>query len=244
MPYDHIHLNVADPAAASAWYEKRFGGTRITEGPDRLMYGSTRLLFLRSATAMPSMNSAIDHISFSVRDVDATIKDFQADGVKIEGPVREEAGVFKYAFIQDPWGTRIEVVQDPELLGFHHVHLRAMDPEATFKWLLEKLGGERTRLKGRLDGVRYSARDYSTVWIFIQQGATAPSTGRAIDHIGWRSTDLRPDIETFRSNGVTIISEPRPLALANGPSINYAYIMGPNETRIEIVERPGLAPGK
>lgn len=50
-PYDHIHLNVPDPAEAARWYEAHFGGTRIEEAPDRLMYGSTRLLFSRRANA-------------------------------------------------------------------------------------------------------------------------------------------------------------------------------------------------
>ena len=39
FPYDHIHLRVAGPEG-SQWYEKNFGGKRITEAPDRLMYGS------------------------------------------------------------------------------------------------------------------------------------------------------------------------------------------------------------
>jgi hypothetical protein len=26
FPYDHIHLNVPDPATAGNWYEKYFGG--------------------------------------------------------------------------------------------------------------------------------------------------------------------------------------------------------------------------
>ena len=26
FPYDHIHLNVPDPAAPADWYEKHFGG--------------------------------------------------------------------------------------------------------------------------------------------------------------------------------------------------------------------------
>jgi catechol 2,3-dioxygenase-like lactoylglutathione lyase family enzyme/biotin operon repressor len=244
FPYDHIHLNVPDPAAASAWYEKYFGGTRITEAPDRLMYGSTRLMFLRRASAEPSLNSSIDHIGFSVQDLDSKMSELQAAGVKIESPAREVEGLFKLAFIQDPWGTRIEIVQDRDLIGLHHLHLRAPEPEVMFTWLLQKLGGERTRLKGRLDGIRYSAPNYSTVWILIQQGSAAPSTGRAIDHIGWRSTDLKNDIEALRGKGATIQSEPRPLTLPNGPPINYAYVMGPNETRIEIVERPGLPPGK
>ena len=35
LPYDHIHLNVPDPAAASAWYEKNIpGARRIKEAPD------------------------------------------------------------------------------------------------------------------------------------------------------------------------------------------------------------------
>src|ERR1700730_821157 len=53
FPYDHIHLNAPGPDGAN-WYEKNFGGKRITEAPDRLMYGSTRFMFLRRATDRPS----------------------------------------------------------------------------------------------------------------------------------------------------------------------------------------------
>ncbi len=31
FPYDHIHLNVPDPAAAADWYEKYFGAAVLTE---------------------------------------------------------------------------------------------------------------------------------------------------------------------------------------------------------------------
>src|SRR4030095_13996228 len=72
FPYDHIHLNVPATPAASAWYEKNIpGGRRITEAPDRIMYGSTRLMFLRNATAKPSAGSARDHSGFSVAAVAA-----------------------------------------------------------------------------------------------------------------------------------------------------------------------------
>ena len=91
LPYDHIHLNVPDPSAASAWYENHFGGKRITEAPDRLMFGSTRFMFLRNATAKPSAGSAIDHIGFSFADLDAKMKEFEAAGIKITTPLREIA---------------------------------------------------------------------------------------------------------------------------------------------------------
>jgi len=244
MPYDHIHVNVPDPAAAANWYEKNFGGKRITEAPDRLMFGSTRYMFLKKADAQPSAGSAIDHVGFSFADLDAKMKEFEAAGVKIVTPVREVPGLFKLGFVEDPWGTRIEVVHDPELLGLHHVHLRGPDPDQVITWLLEKFGGQRTQLKGRLDAVKYSAPGFSDMWILVQRGDSTPSEGKAIDHIGWRSAGLNDTVTELKGKGVTVTSEPRPLSLPNGPSINFAYVAGPAGARIELVERPGLKPGQ
>jgi len=72
--YDHIHLNAPDPAATARY----LGGRRITEAPDRLMFGSTRLLFLKKANAKPSAGGAIDHIGFTFADLDAKMKEFEA----------------------------------------------------------------------------------------------------------------------------------------------------------------------
>ena len=168
FPYDHIHLNVPDQAAAANWYEKNFGGRRITEAPDRIMFGSTRLLFIKKADAKPSSGSAVDHIGFSVADLDAKMKEFEAAGVKIVTPTRDVPGLFKLAFVEDPWGTRIEVVQDPDLLGLHHIHMRGPNPDENFSWLLAKLGGERTKLKGRIDAIKYSAPGFCDMWILVQ----------------------------------------------------------------------------
>jgi catechol 2,3-dioxygenase-like lactoylglutathione lyase family enzyme len=245
FPYDHIHLNVPDPAAAANWYEKYFGGRRITEAPDRLMFGSARFLFIRKADAKPSSGSAVDHVGFSFADVDAKMKEFEAAGIKIVTPTRGAPGLFKLAFVEDPWGTRIEVVQDPELLGLHHVHLRGPNTDEVFSWLLAKFGGQRTQFKGRLDAIKYSAAGFSDMWILVQRGDAEPSEGHAIDHIGWRSTGpLAKTIGDLRAKGVTVLTEPRPLPLANGPTINFAYVAGPAGAKIEIVERPGLKPGE
>jgi catechol 2,3-dioxygenase-like lactoylglutathione lyase family enzyme len=246
FPYDHIHLNVPDAAAAAAWYEKNFGGRRITEAPDRIMFGAVRLMFLRSReVAPPSQGTAIDHLGFSVPDVDAKLRELEAAGAKVEGPARDVPNLFKLGFAVDPWGTRLEIVQDPELLGLHHVHMRGPDPEAIFTWLLDKFGGERTRMKGQLDGIRYTVPGFSTVWILVQRGESVPSQGHAIDHIGWRSqAPIADTASALAAKGVTLTSQPRPLPLPNGPSINFFYVAGPAGARIEIVERPGLKPGE
>src|SRR5258705_445240 len=126
LPYDHIHLNVADQAKAVEWYQKNFGGKPTTEAAERLMFGSTRLIFLKNANGQPSAGSSIDHIGFSFADLDAKMKELEAAGVKVVTPVRDVPNLFKLGFVEDPWGTKIEVVQDPELLGLHHIHLRAL----------------------------------------------------------------------------------------------------------------------
>lgn len=244
FPYDHIHVNVPDPAAAANWSEKYFGGRRITEAPDRLMFGSTRFMFLKKADAKPSSGSSVDHVGFSFADVDAKMKEFDEAGIKIVTPAREVPGLFKLGFVEDPWGTRIEVLQDPELLGLHHVHLRGPNTDEILSWLLAKFGGQRTQFKGRLDAIKYGAPGFSGMWILVQKGESEPSDGHAIDHIGWRSTGaLAATIDGLRAKGVTVTAEPRPLSLSNGPSINFAYVAGPAGTKIEIVERPGLKPG-
>jgi catechol 2,3-dioxygenase-like lactoylglutathione lyase family enzyme len=245
FPYDHIHLNVPDPKVAADWYERNFGARRNPEGPNRLMFGAVRFMFLQKADAKPSSGGAIDHVGFSVADIDAKFKELQAAGVKIVTPVRDVPGLFKLGFVEDPWGTRIEVVQDPELLGLHHLHLRGPNPDEMFAWLQDKFGGEKTKLKGRLDGMKYSAPGFTDVWILIQRGESEPSEGRAIDHIGWRSTGpIAKTIDGLRAKGVTVLTEPRPLPLPNGPTINFSYVAGPAGAKIEIVERPGLKPGE
>jgi catechol 2,3-dioxygenase-like lactoylglutathione lyase family enzyme len=245
FPYDHIHLNVPDTAAAATWYEKNFGARRSPEGPDRMMLGSTRLLFIKKADAKPSSGSAVDHIGFSFANVDAKMKEFEAAGVKIVTPVRDVPGLFKLGFVEDPWGTRIEVVEDKDLLGLHHIHMRGPNPDEVFTWLLAKFGGQRAQLKGRIDALKYSAPGFSDMWILVQKGDAEPSEGHAIDHISWRSTGaLAKTIDGLRGQGVTVLTEPRPLSLANGPAINFSYVAGPAGAKIEIVERPGLKPGE
>ncbi len=229
---DHIHLNVPDPAKGVEWYQKAFGGQPMTEAPDRLMFGGTRLIFLKNDKAQPSAGSALDHVGFSVVDLDATLRELESAGAKIVNPARDVPGLFKLAFVDDPWGTRIEVVQDPAKLGLHHVHLRAPDPAATLAWYHAKFGGTTGKLKDRIDGVEYGG-----VWILAQRGDAAPSEGRAIDHIGWRTPNLDARTKELKAESVKFTTEPRPLKLASGTMVNFAYLEGPDGAKIELVQR-------
>ena len=229
---DHIHLNVPDQAKGVEWYQKAFGGKTLAEAPDRLMLGETRLIFLKNDKGQPSTGSALDHIGFSVADLDAKMKELEAAGAKVVTPARDVPGLFKLAFVEDPWGTRIEVVQDSEKLGLHHVHLRAPDPAVALAWYKEKFGGETAKLKDRIDGLRFGG-----VWILVTRGDATPSEGHAIDHIGWQTPNLASKTSELKAQGVKFTTEPRPLKLASGTMVNFAYLEGPSGAKIELVQR-------
>jgi catechol 2,3-dioxygenase-like lactoylglutathione lyase family enzyme len=229
---DHIHLGVPDPAQGVAWYRDHFAGETMTEGPDRLMFGETRMIFQRTEKPVPSSGSVLDHLGFSVADLDATLRRFEAGGVKIVQPVRDQPGLFKLAFVEDPWGTRIEVVQDPQKLGLHHVHLRAPDPAAALAWYVDKFGRSVGKLKDRIDGINYGG-----VWILAQRGDATPSPGYSIDHIGFRPINVDNAVAALKGKSVKIATEPRPLTLASGTTMRLAFIEGIDGVRIELVQR-------
>jgi catechol 2,3-dioxygenase-like lactoylglutathione lyase family enzyme len=230
--FDHIHLAVPDQAVAVEWYRKHFDGRATAEGAERLLFGETRIIFQRNEKAQPSAGSVVDHIGFSVVDLDAAMKALEADGAKVTSPARDVPGLFKLAFIEDPWGVRIEVVQDSAKLGLHHVHLRAPDPAAALNWYKDAFGGTPGKLKDRIDGI-----DYGGVWLLVAKGDTTPSRGHAIDHLGFRPVNVDAAVAAFKTKNVTVTTEPRPLTLPSGVSMRLAFIEGPEGARIELVQR-------
>jgi lactoylglutathione lyase len=227
FPYDHVHLAVPDPAKAVDWYIANLGA-KHGEGADRVVFGRTIFAFIKSENAKPSAGSAIDHVGFSVPDVDAKMKQLQAAGAKLVTPARDIEGLFKVGFVQDPWGVKMELVQDPETPGFHHIHLRVADPEASLKWYVDTFGGDRAKLKGRIDAVKYSNPN---VWLLAQKADDAgPSQGTAIDHLGWAVTNVGAKVADLTAKGAKP-TEPR--AVRN---LSVAFVDGPGGVRIEMVQ--------
>ena len=230
LTYDHVHFGVPDPPKAVEWYAKYLGGKPGPAGEpnDRLLFGKIRFIFLKTDKPLPSAGSAVDHVALSFPDLSGKMKEFEAEGIKIVMPIKDEPGLYRHAFIEDPWGAKIEVLQDPEALGFHHVHLRAPDPQAAFKWYLDMFGGERGKLKGRVEGVKYG-----DVWILAEKGNATPSEGHTIDHIGWRTTtDLNAKAAELKGKGVKFTTEPRPFR-----DIHISYVEGPAVVKIELLQR-------
>ena len=233
LMYDHVHMAVPDPQAAAQWYHDHIGGEWVDGRDDRLLFGQTRIMFLGGGQERrPSAGSVIDHLGFSFPDLAAKLAEVEAAGATVTTPMREVEGLFKLSFVNDPFGTRLELIEEPQHLGFHHVHLRDPDPEAALAWYENMFGGVRLRLRGRLDGVLYPGN----VWILVARGETFPSSEGTIDHIGWRAPVADPTMADLTSRGAELTSEPRDMTLPNG-QIRFFYIAGPNGARVELVQR-------
>lgn len=230
--WDHIHLTVSDTAAAAAWYAKHFGGEVTKSGPfDAVLFGSNLMKFRGGGDdVLGSMESAVDHVAFSVEDVDATVKALREDGVEVGKPNRKTKVV---ALATDPWGTRIELLNDDDLRGFHHVHLKSTTPRATVEWYTTMFGGEAENFKG---AAGINAIRYNDMYLFIQTAVreVASTKGRSVDHLGWRFKDFDAIVKRMKDAGVKFIVEPT----QSGDHM-IAFVEGPDGVKIEIVQATG-----
>ena len=214
-PFDSIHLAVPEISQARDWYLKNMGGN-VGETADRVGFGKwtgdhplpLQLIFDVSVDAKPSSGSVIDSIGFSFDDLQGKVRELQTAGVTVIAPVADDPGWWKRAVVEDPWGTRLELVEDPDLLGLHHVNLRVRDPAASLAWYVRAFGGDRATVKGR-DAIRY--RDLGLFYLFaVKDERAVPSTGHSIDHLAWGPLDLDKVVNDLKTLGVTFLSNPNP----------------------------------
>jgi len=116
--HEHVHFFVTETEIpkAQAWYAKTFGGKAGTRNNAPVVdIPGAQLRFGKADTAQaPTKGRVLDHIGVDVKDLQAFAKKIQAEGIKLDEPIRTNAtsGVM-ITYITDPWGTRVELVQRP-----------------------------------------------------------------------------------------------------------------------------------
>lgn len=227
--WDHIHLTVSDTAGAAEWYAKHFGGEVTKSGPfDAVLFGSNLMKFRGARGEVSgSAGSAVDHIAFSVEDVQALAKALGEDGATVGAPNRRTKVV---AHATDPWGTKIELLNDEDLRGFHHVHVKSMKAAATAEMYATMFGGEPAQFK---DAAGVSAIRYGDMYLFVTRSVreVASTKDRSVDHLGWRFDDFKATVKRLKDAGVKFVVEPT----QSGDHM-IAFIEGPDGVKIEIVE--------
>jgi catechol 2,3-dioxygenase-like lactoylglutathione lyase family enzyme len=234
----HVHLTAPSPEDAARWYIKHMECEAVATRKDATQCGTVQLLFYRRAPKAGSEGTGLNHIGFAFRNLAQKMKEFEADGVKITMPMQGDSP--KVGYVEDPWGTRIEVIEDPQSLGLYHAHLRTPDPEATLKWYKNAFGGEvrKRRLSGT-EGLLYGG----TFWVLASKAAASelplqPTDGRAIDHLGFSFADLEASAAELKAKGLTLRNDVRTVTNAIGETLKVAFLVGPDNVLIELIQPP------
>ena len=241
--FHHLQIIAPSPSEATAWYARHLDCTPVPDRNDTAACNGIDLIFSAQPIMGSTQGTGVDHIAFSYADVSAKMAALEAVGVRGSGvrlqrfddgaTLRDAPGVNKQGFLFDPWGTRIELVQDPDRLGFHHVHLSAADPAATLAWYARAFGGKPGKLGGSVTGVRFG-----DAWLLAAQhpgGDPAPTRGRAITHIAFSLPNLDAAAPRLSRSGVEFDSPPE--VPPNGRSdAKTARVRGPDEVTVLVVE--------
>jgi lactoylglutathione lyase len=247
IAFDNLHIRVPDTAKAGAWYVKYLGATP-TDSAHRVSFGRTLIVFSKGEPAGPS--TVIDHIGVSYPNLDGKLKELTAGGAKIVTPAEDRVGLFRLAFIEDPFGVKIELVQDPELVGFHHVHLRVPNPEATLNRYQEIFGGQRNKLKGRIDGLLYAAipqgvagppkgsKSSGGVWLLAAKSDTKleETDKRVIYNLAFLVQDINQAATALKAKQFTFTREVGTVKV-EGLDTGVAIVRDPDGVQIELLQR-------
>jgi len=111
---EHVHFSLpeAEIPKAVAWYAKTFGGKPGTRANAPVVDApGVQLRFAKADTKQaPTRGRVLDHIGFDVKDHPAFIRKIEAEGIKLDEPVRKAPSGSTITYITDPWGTRIEII--------------------------------------------------------------------------------------------------------------------------------------
>ena len=240
---DYVHIAVPSPIEAVKWYTEHMECEPSAKQADAADCHGVEVVFGVAHTLGGTPGTGVNHIGFSFPDLEAKMSELEAVGVRGAGvrlqrfedgsTFRDVPGLFKLGFIFDPWGTRIELAEDPDYPGFHHVHLSSADPAATLAWYRDVLGGVPALLRGRINGLLFD-----DVWLLVSQheeGVPAPTAGRTLDHLGFVVADFDTAAADMRERRVAF--EEAPAIPDNSRSgARRTFLAAPDNVRVAVVE--------
>jgi catechol 2,3-dioxygenase-like lactoylglutathione lyase family enzyme len=121
--YHHVHLTSPDALKTAEFYEKLFHAQRVSarKMPNGAMMVSlslngSNILVSQPATPPPlapggPATSGLEHFGIRTDDMEATVADLKAAGVKFRDEVRSFAPGVKIAFFWAPENVLIELVE-------------------------------------------------------------------------------------------------------------------------------------
>ncbi len=113
----HVHFFGEHHTEMQAWYAKTFGAAAQPAAAGQAFVtarlpGVTLNFSPSPAPTVATQGRALDHIGFEIENLEAFTKKLEADGIPLTVSYRSVPALdIAIAFIQDPWGTNIELTE-------------------------------------------------------------------------------------------------------------------------------------
>lgn len=201
LTFSHVHLNVADVEVHKRLWSGLLAGTVVERAGYVAISVPGALIFLTERVpTSPSVGTAIDHVGFKVRDLDAALARWRGWGYEVDAEFTGGEGL-PQAYVTMPNGTRVELTGDVGLgvpSEMHHVHFYSPEHEEMLAWYLEILGGVR-RSRGTIETTTDVPGSNLS---FGNADQVAETELTATDHVGFEVTDIQAFAEMLESKGV------------------------------------------
>jgi catechol 2,3-dioxygenase-like lactoylglutathione lyase family enzyme len=113
LRFDHVRFAARDVKAVQAWYVDRFGAKASKRGSLYAVDLPNNISFVFSPAVEPPSRTTgqiVDHIGFQVAEPETLFKTLVTKGVTVHTPYTKVQGRDRsFAYIEDPWGTWIEL---------------------------------------------------------------------------------------------------------------------------------------
>jgi len=127
----------------------------------------------------------------------------------------------------------------PPTFRFHHMHLLTRDPKGTAQYY-HKMFDAKIIESVQSDGKTRIDLDMNGVSVFVLPVApgekrpdSPPGPYVGLDHFGFAVSDLDEAAAELKRRGAEFFAEPRTIR----PGVKIAFVRGPENVRIELVER-------
>lgn len=255
---NHFGIVVRDLGASRSFYQNAFGAKAVFE--NFIPSTKTDVVYLQIAGGLiellhpnepgPDTTFGITHIAFLTDDLDADFQRLIDGGAgELVRPKVAGTGVGRLAFLSDPNGARVELLQrdlamrgdaidHDHVAAFDHYSVRADDLESARDFYLNQLGMQRlTTLEVPATEltIDYLHWDYDVLELLHRP---TPSEGPIFAHIALRVNDLDVALDALAGLGIDPRpGTPKPAGTGLG---RLAIVTDPDGVSIELLDRVDL----
>ncbi len=255
---EHTAIVCRDLDAMLAFYQGLLGGELIRSA--HIAASDTRLGYVQLGGSVVELlcprqpdpaRLGLEHIAFSVDDLDGAYDKMKAAGVTFSVPPKAAgSGVGRVAFFSDPDGIRVELLAQPRfnkpvsalrmnshIADTYSVALRVADAARSRAFYERHLGAKYLR---RFDvSARKMTLDYlacgRVVLLLVAVAGTEPLAERRLQYLALRVDNVDRTVADFSRSGVRVADAPHEAAVGIG---RVAVVLDPEGNRVELLDRP------